>query len=334
MRARRAWAAVALAAFFVALLVFRPRAEPVATPYADGLGDASRPLAVLGDTQRTSMLERLIGREVNVRESRLIVEGLVRDAPSALVHVGDMVVEGASSAEWSYFDDLMQPIRASGLPILPLMGNHDYGGRAELARRNIVARFPRLRDTTWYSERWARLGLVWLDSNRDDVGRAWEDQAQWYRATLDAFDADNAIRGVLVFAHEAPYSRVPGSAHEAPVRTSFVPPFLASTKTLAFIAGHTHSYEHYVKGTKHFIVSSGGGGPRPGSLVPAEGRGLDDLCALPAPRPFHYILIDQSDAGVKVRVRGLAKGESEIRDLEPAYSIPFGQGSTAQRAKP
>ncbi len=26
---------------------------------------------------------------------------------------------------------------------------------------------------------------------------------------------------------------------------------------------------------------------------------------------------------VRVRVRGLGKGESEIRDLEPAYYLPF-----------
>jgi hypothetical protein len=334
MRGRRAWVAAALAAIFVAVLVSWPRAGPAAPPYADRIHDASRPLAVLGDTQRTSFLERLIGREVNLRESTRIVEGIVREAPSALVLVGDMVLEGGSFDDWRHFDDLMRPVRAGGLPLLALMGNHDYMGSTDLARSNAAARFPGLRETTWYSRRQARLGLLLIDSNRGDLGRAWEDQLPWYRATLDAFDADAAIRGVFVFAHHAPYTRVPGDGGSADARTAFVPGFLASAKTLAFITGHTHSYEHYVKGAKHFIVSSGGGGPRPTSLVPPEERGLDERCALPAPRPFHYLLIDQNDSGVTIRVRGLGKGESEIRDVEPPYSIPFADGRDKQSSRP
>jgi len=312
----------------IANLGYSSSFEPVVVhPYPQRIEDARRPLAVMGDTQRTSVFECLIGREVNDREQLALMGALSRDAPGALVMVGDMVFDGSSAAHWTHFDDVLAPIRRLNIPVLAVMGNHDYWLSTRRGRAHAGARFPRLRDKTWYHERYGKLGLIFLDSNRSKIEADWQAQAAWFRDVLAAFDADPQTRGVLVFAHHPPYTRSPIVPGDLDVREVFVKPILASPKTLGLVSGHAHGYERYLREGKHFIVSGGGGGPRPRTLVSANKAGLDDQYAGPTPRPFNYLLIEEGDAGVRVRVRGLDKGEEEIRDLE-SFDIAFaGEGA-------
>ena len=289
-------------------------------PYSDQIAHAEKPLAVIGDTQRTSWGERMVGREVNDDEQRILLDALSRESLGAIAHVGDMVFDAASEEEWQRFDNHLASIADRRVPVLPAMGNHEYAGSRALARRQVTSRFPWLAPTTWYTRRFDRLGLVWLDSNRSNLGPQFEEQRLWFERTLAAYDADSAIRGVLVFCHHPPYTRSTVVSGSEDVVAAFMPPFMLATKTLAFLSGHAHGYEHYVAGKKHFIVTAGGGGPRPAGLGTKSWPGVVDAYPGQSKRPLHYLLVDQSGSGIAVRMRGVA--DAGVRELD-AFDVAF-----------
>ncbi len=288
-------------------------------------------LAVIGDTQRTSWQECAIGREVNDAQQATLLAALVADAPSAIAHVGDMVFHGGQATHWQYFDWLFRDVREAAIPLLPVAGNHEYWGDNDDAREHFGARFPALQGDTWYSGTWDGVGLVWLDSNAGDLeGDGWTRQAAWFKSTLTDFNDDPAIRGVLVFLHHSPFTNSPIVDPDENVQKHFVPAFCDSPKTLAMVSGHAHGYERFPRGAaegcgdrvRQFIVSAGGGGPRPDDLRSQAETGLEDAFVADTPRPFNYLLIAQTDTGLSIRVRGMGTHEPAVRDLE-TLDLPF-----------
>jgi Icc-related predicted phosphoesterase len=290
--------------------------------YAEPDREASGALALLGDTQRTLWVERLVGREQNDEARGALVKDLAAQRPGLVVVLGDMTSEGGLRSEWDAFDDLFGPIRGAGIPVLALLGNHDYWGGVDGALANAAARFPQLGRQRWYLRAVGRLALVLLDSNQQQLGEAnWEEQRDWYRRTLAALDADPAVAGVLVLAHHPPYTNSRTTRDQAHVQRAFLPAFSAARKTLAFVTGHAHAYERFEECGRTFVVSGGGGGPRVELLSGAEARHRD-LHTAGSPRPFHYLLVEQDASGARVTVRGLDKGETEARVID-RFELPF-----------
>ena len=295
-----------------------------ATPpnYREPLAGAGGALTLLGDTQRTLFIERLVGREQNDAERAALVTDLLLQKPGLVVVLGDLTSAGGSRSRWDDFDELFAPLRAAGVPVLALLGNHDYWSGLEGALENAGARFPQLARSRWYARRWGRLALVMLDSNDAPLGEArWAEQRSWYERTLAAFDGDPAIAGVLVLAHHPPFTNSRTTGDEEHVQRAFLPAFLASRKALAFITGHAHAYERFEERGRAFVVTGGGGGPRVRLLAGAEQR-HKDLFAGPSPRPFHYLLVTQDTTGARVVVRGLDKGEDKGREID-SFTLPF-----------
>jgi Icc-related predicted phosphoesterase len=309
-----------LAPVLVAQLLACASAPPVR--YADPDRDASRPLALLGDPQRTLWVERLIGREQNDDARAALVKDLAAQRPGLVVLLGDLTNDGGSQSEWKRFDELFAPIRGAGIPMLALLGNHDYWGGEDHALANAAARFPQLGQKRWYLRALGRLALVLLDSNEPRLGKSrWEEQRDWYRRTLAALDGDPAVAGVLVLAHHPPYTNSRTTGDEKHVQRAFLPAFFAARKTLAFVTGHAHAYERFEERGRTFVVSGGGGGPRVTLLAGADARHRD-LHSAGSPRPFHYLLVEQDASGARVTVRGLDTGDAEARVID-RFELPF-----------
>lgn len=256
--------------------------------------DPQGPIIVLGDTQRTSWAEEeLLGREQNEQPRRDLMAAIAeRERPAFVVHLGDMVVSGASRFEWTYFDHLVSPLTARGIPIRPVLGNHDYWGKDSLALANASApeHFPQLA-THFYSAKHRGLGLIWLDSNLH--GRKARAQDRWYRDTLAAFECSPSTRAVLVFTHHPPFTNGAHRHPEAYVVDRVLPPFLASPKAQVMLSGHVHGYERFTQGGKTFVVSGGAGGGRVEYEAPPPG---DERTQYRhphlGPRPFNYVRIE------------------------------------------
>jgi Icc-related predicted phosphoesterase len=263
--------------------------------------------AILGDLQRTSHLE--FWRESNPVESRRLVAEIVARAPDFVVALGDLVFRGTSGRDWARVDTLLAPLRESGIPILPILGNHEYWLRSRIALRNFFERFPALAGRHWHADTYGALGLLFLDSNERELGReTWSEQEAWLAATLAALDADPSVAGVLAFVHHPPFTNSTVTGDGTHVQRTFVPPFARAVKTLAMVSGHVHSFERFARGGKTYLVAGGGGGPRVRLARGEARRHGDDLFEGPEVRPFHFLVCAPGDVGLDVEVVGLEKG--------------------------
>jgi hypothetical protein len=304
---RRKWPLLAAS---LALGCAGPPLPPLVTR-ARATVEPDGPLIVLGDTQRTSWPEEVLcGREQNERARRDLIAAIAeREHPAFVVHLGDMVVDGASPAEWQYFDHLVSPLRARQVPIRPVLGNHDYWGDDRIALGAAAQRFPELA-TRFYADRHQSLGLIWLDSNLR--GRRARGQERWLLDTLAAFDCDPRIRGVLVFTHHPPFTRGVGRDPDSYVAQHVLPAFRASNKTLALLSGHVHGYERFEDQGKAFIVTGGGGGPR-----------VEYEVGTREPRAFNYVSIRLEPERLELVVKCLYETGGCTNGELDRFSLPL-----------
>lgn len=276
----------------------------------------SAPIAILGDTQETAWFERAAGREHNQKETRKLLRELARESVGLIVHLGDAVFHGSNSKQWREFDRLMAPIVRRHTPVMLTVGNHEYWGNDQQASRHFTHRFPQLRQSRFYSRTYGPLGLIWLDSNRKELGgKWWAHQRRWFRKTLLEMENDSSLKGIFVFAHHPPFTNGRHTENVDLMKEAFVKPFLRSSKTLAFFSGHIHGYEHFLIQKKHFVISAGGGGPRV-SYASKEKRKYRDLFKGRRPRPFHYLLVDLEDDGVAITMKGFSKKKTRHREMD------------------
>ncbi len=283
----------------------------------------ARRFAIVGDLQRRSRLEPW--RQSNCVERAHIIRQIAQEAPDFLAIVGDLVFCGSSRSHWAEFDHLTTPLHDAAIPVLPLLGNHEYW-LSRLSRQsalsNFFARFPHLQGRHWYSMSYGQLGLLFLDSNvRHLPASRWQEQMGWYQQELERFEHDEEIAGVLVLLHHPPYTNSTLTPDGLHVQRSFVPAFMGARKTLAMISGHVHSYERFERAGKTFLVT-GGGGPRIKLATGRWRRHIDDLFAGPAWRHFHFLRLTLSPTGLEVEMRGLREHESEFETLD-CFTSPW-----------
>ncbi len=294
--------------------------------YRDRIADAKEhraSFAVIGDTQRTMRYQLLMGREWNNHAERtLLVEDIARRSPACLIIGGDLVCYGQLDSDWRYFDSVMAPLRASGVPILPVVGNHDYFVTRGRSLPRLRSRFPRLTESTWYVERLGPLAMVVLDSNRGPLGSAtWQQQRAFVTARAEELEADPTVRGVLFFGHHPPFTNSFEVGPHRPTRVDVLPTFLGMRKSLAYVSGHCHAYERFYRDGKTFLVSGGGGGPRQ-PLRRGRLARSPDLYQGGTLRPFHYLWVTIEDDGLVLEVRGMDRRETVLRELE-RVELPF-----------
>lgn len=312
-------------------------------------------LAVIGDVQRTSSWGRLVFAESNLAEQHWLFGDLARQEFRGLILLGDMVFS-ASDDNWAYFDELLSPLRmafattssdgrgttAGARYFLPVMGNHDYMGSRAHITRHLKPRFPGLLERTHYSVQWHHVRLIVLDGNRTELCESpglgghgcdpeWQAQLTWLRSELRAVDLApaNEQYGALLFVHQSPYTQSPLVAGDQADARDFANALFDSQRGLALISAHAHGFERYLyrrdasdpRPPRAFVVSAGGGGPRPHWR---RAGAAPDLSKLPWPRPFNYLLLRQDAAAVHIDVRGLEKGQKVVETLaQEAMTLPF-----------
>ena len=282
--------------------------------------------AIVGDLQPISRLE--VWRQSNAQAGRQLIHQIVAEHPDFLAIVGDLVLWGASAAAWIAFDQLALPLWHARVPILPLLGNHDYGLARHMGLTHFFSRFPHLGRRHWFSTIYGPLGLIFLDSNMRRLSAAqWDAQVHWYRQELASFERMGSILGVLVLLHHPPYTNSPLVGDNRAVQRTFVPPFLQSLKTLAMVAGHVHSYERYSRAGKTFLVT-GGGGPRIRLATGRRQRHGDDCFTGPPLRGFHFLLLTLLPSGIRIEMQGLLQSQEVFETLDSVL-LPWASQTTA-----
>jgi 3',5'-cyclic AMP phosphodiesterase CpdA len=239
---------------------------------------------VYGDSRKTLGLEFWRGR-FNA-ERLAVIRAIAGEDPDFIVHSGDLVSAGGDPAEWRDFHEEMRPVFSRRIPFFPAPGNHEYWGSAAPPLEHYFASFPALRGRRWYEVRVPPVLVLLLDSNFSRLSpEDREAQDRWLGEALAAAERDPAVRHVLVCFHHAPYTNSLVHGDDAAVQERFVR--RRTPKIRAFIAGHVHSYERFVKDGVHFVVSGGGGAP----LMPVDVEKPihKDEFRGPAWRPFNYL---------------------------------------------
>jgi Icc-related predicted phosphoesterase len=280
--------------------------------------------AIVGDLQSTSMVE--FWRKSNTAERMQIIQQIATEDPDFLAIVGDLVFCGSSATHWAAFDELATPLCQAYVPILPLLGNHDYWLRSRPALSHFFARFPHLDGRHWFSTTYGPLGLIFLDSNvRRLPASQWYKQLDWYRQELQRFEQTSAILGVVVLLHHPPYTNSSHSSDALQVQHAFVPAFVEARKTLVMVAGHVHSYERFTRAGKTFLVT-GGGGPRIKLATGQRRRHLDDCFGGPPLRGFHFLLFTPLPTRLEIEMRGLQQHCGMFETLD-RVALPWTSGA-------
>lgn len=268
-------------------------------------------VAVIGDTQRTGFVE--VWRETNNPQREQLLRQLAEHHPDAIVHLGDMVFYGSSTADWTYFDNATKPIRDKNIPVYPLLGNHEYFGSDETMLKNVRDRFPAFR-TTWYSMVIDSVAYVMLNTNVSDIGlKEMSKQHKWYRSTMSAYEHSDSVAFIVVAGHHPPFTNSTVVSDAELLQMYFVPTFMLSQKSAVWFSGHCHAYEHFYMGLKHFVVSGGGGGPRQRVLRQPHQRHID-MYEAPMVRPFHYCTVQRDGSHLNIRMHPLKTKRKTLAD--------------------
>jgi hypothetical protein len=250
-------------------------------------------VAVIGDMQRTGVVE--VWRERNEKQQAALLRQLGRERPDVLISLGDHVFWGPSNADWAYFDKVMTPIREQHIPVLPILGNHDYFGSDEEMLDHVRRRFPAF-DSTYYSVVIDSVAYVMLNTNTSDIGmKNMAAQHRWFLLTMYRLDRDPGVQFIVVCGHHPPFTNSTIVWDDELLQSYFVPAFTLSKKGAIWFSGHCHAYEHFYIDAKHFVVSGGGGGPRQRLLTEQYAQYPDHYDG-PMVRPFHYCIVQRMDS--------------------------------------
>ncbi|MER3330298.1 MAG: metallophosphoesterase, partial [Candidatus Kapaibacterium sp.] len=161
--------------------------------------ESSNSFILIGDTQRTGWLEStFLFRESNDSVQFELFQAIseLEKEPAFILHLGDMVFDGADEGDWIYFDNSTLPVRSMSIPIVPVLGNHEYFGNAQSSMLNISSRFTELKDSTWRSFKFKNVGFILLNSNTELSEQMNKRQNKWYTNELDRLDQDNEIKHI------------------------------------------------------------------------------------------------------------------------------------------
>jgi len=253
------------------------------------------------------------------------MESLVQEDIAFALIAGDLVSWG-NDDEWNYFDGLTATLRAR-VPLFAAVGNHEYFGNDKVALDHLHRRFHRLATKHWYVLHHSRIALVVLDSNEVDLPtKKWTEQKIWFQETLHTLDNDPNVSSVLVVAHHPPFTNSTTTSDETHVQEAFLPAVFQSQKVVAFVTGHAHGYEHFIKQGRHFIVTGGAGGPRVKHRMGAKAK-HENLYTGRDPGPFHYLVLTPKNERLEISVKGFhepsdLEAEGRARTVD-SFQIPY-----------
>lgn len=211
-----------------------------------------------------------------------LVGKIAEEKPKFVVFVGDLVRKGSDLADWDIMEKETSPLHQAGIPLFPVIGNHETWGDPKAV--NYFQHFPRLNSRHWYTVRAANCYFIMLES---EPLRPADEQWNWALDRLQNVPADADY--VFVVLHHPAMSRSSEETGGHSVRASEQQ--LAGLieerqkvlgKPIIVLAGHVHAYERFVHGGVTYITT-GGGGASP-YVVP---RDPNDLYTEPGPT-YHF----------------------------------------------
>jgi Icc-related predicted phosphoesterase len=240
---------------------------------------------------------------------RSLVTRIAAQKPAFVLISGDLVLTGGNPEDWKVWRAETEPLRAAGIPVFPVLGNHELRGDPQAT--NYFAQFPELQNRRWYTVRAGNVLCYMLDSESNIPGG---EQWQWLERQLAQVPAE--VDFLLVMLHHPPYTNSRDKAHggghaarpaEAKLAALLEQRQSAMRQPMLVISGHVHNYERYQHNGVMYVVSGGGG------ATPYEvSRSDQDLFREPGPN-YHFLRIDVDGNKMSVKMEKLRTAS----ELEP-----------------
>lgn len=261
----------------------------------------------VSDTQQPIWIEKLFLKTNHNLEATNLIFGSLSNMEkiSTLFHLGDITAFGMFNSEWEEMDQNFRILRNKSITIYPAMGNHDYYIFKSYALDQFKKRFPYLNES-WYVVKFNRIAVIILNSNYSRLSDfEIETQKKWYSNTIEELEASDSTDVIIVGVHHSPFTNSKVVDPSEDIQIDFVPLFLRSSKTKLFISGHAHTFEHFKKNGKDFLVIGGGGGLQHPLLTDNSQR-WKDLFPIPTSiRMFHYLVCEATQTQLYLRVKML-----------------------------
>ena len=177
-----------------------------------------------------------------------IVNDIMTYSPDIVLHVGDLVNDGSSAADWTIFDNITSAMRASAA-FYPALGNHEKNSSL------YFSHFELPNNERWYSVDYNIIHFIALDSAFSSLAVGSE-QYQWLAADLQ--NVDKSSKFIIVYFHH-PIFTTSGNDNES-LKASLTPLFENNSVDVVF-TGHMHIYERSLYNNIIYYVTGGGGAP-------------------------------------------------------------------------
>jgi UDP-2,3-diacylglucosamine pyrophosphatase LpxH len=251
--------------------------------------DSSKEMYFLSDTQQPMLVEKLLLKpDHNITATHDIFGAVLKDKPSNVYMLGDVVALGYARHKWRKVDQFLESCTKEGIGVCGILGNHEVMIRKRRGERNFQKRFA-MNVSTGYVSVTDSVAVVLLNSNFSKMSATDEKkQREWYNANMASLDATDSIKAIIVCCHHAPYTNSKIVKGSLGVQQAFVPAYIKSKKAQLFITGHAHTFEHFDVQGKDFLVIGGGGGLH--QPIRDSKENLPDLSADYKPM-FHYLTV-------------------------------------------
>ena len=200
--------------------------------------------------------------EVHQRVANAIAAG---SHPDFLLHTGDLVADGADSAQWPIFFGIEKELLRKAA-FFPSLGNHERNNHQYYEFFDVK--------TPYYSFNWGTSHFVVLNSDIGNVATStsakesfWAEQVRWLEEDLSA---NGKADFRFVFAHHPPITAVRRRQGDNKEMTALMPLFEKYRVNAGFF-GHDHNYQHHLKNGVHYVVTGGGGAPLYDVDIPTPG---------------------------------------------------------------
>ena len=278
-------------------------------------------IIVVSDTQSPLWVEKLfLGSNNNELARDSLFKHIIESRPNAIFHLGDLVSLGFSDDSWIALDQFVSNLSKFQIPFYPTLGNHELMIYSDEGEENFINRFP-FYSKTGYLKQIGSIAFILLNSNISDLtDEEINKQQNWYKNQLKLCQSDSMIKAIIVGCHHPPFTNSKLVSSNEDVEKYFVPDFINTDKCKLFLSGHSHSFEHFVKSGKDFLVIGGGGGLQHPLYSGQESIHTDLYTAPLSQRIFHYLNCQINDNGIQIEINML---NPDFSAIETVYKMKF-----------
>ena len=262
-----------------------------------------------------------------------LVQAIAQTNPALILFTGDIVYNGYDTGDWKVWDSETAVWREKKIPVYPALGNHDLHGSEKIALNNYFQRFPELKNSVYYSVRFANSLMLVLDSALDETSGP---QGQWLKQKLDNLPGD--VDFVFIVLHHPPYTsssemKMFGGGHSARSQEKELARMLEARQQnqrarIVVFSGHVHNYERHEHGGVTYFVSGGAGA----HAYPIE-RAKDDPFQSKEVN-YHYLQVEVDRGSLKITMHRLDLKNGTAVWTEPdSVAISTAAAKTATQGK-